>query len=137
MLLASAARGGPGTVGQAVMIRQLLRLTQAVYDAAVAGEQARQARCLAEDTRARLVRVRDAMPKPIDARPPRDPGQTAPMTVERPAARLDPEAQAMLDRIRAGQAKPATAATSPVPNPLEPARARQTTTPATDRGLER
>ena len=134
MLLASAARGGRGTVGQAVMIRQLLRLTQAVYDAAVAGDQARQARCLAEDTRARLVRVRDAMPKPIDARQPRDPGQT--ITAERPA-RLDPEAQAMLDRIRAGQATPATAATSPVPNPLEPDRARQTTTPGTDHGLER
>ena len=134
MLLASAARGGRGTVGQAVMIRQLLRLTQAVYDAAVAGAQARQARCLAEDTRARLVRVRDAMPKPIDVRQPRDPGQT--ITAERPA-RLDPEAQAMLDWIRAGQAKPATAATSPVPNPLEPDRARQTTTPGTDRGLER
>jgi hypothetical protein len=28
MLLASAARGGQGTVAQAVMIRQLLRLTQ-------------------------------------------------------------------------------------------------------------
>jgi len=74
------------------------------------------------------------MPKPIDVRPPRDPGQT--MTLDRPTA-LDPEAQAMLGRVRAGQATPATAATSPVPNPLEPDRARQTTTPGTDRGLER
>ncbi len=31
MLLASAARGGQGTVAQAAMIRQLLRLTQAVH----------------------------------------------------------------------------------------------------------
>ena len=37
LLLASAARGGQGTVAQAAMIRQLLRLTQAVYEAAAAG----------------------------------------------------------------------------------------------------
>ncbi|PCC27058.1 relaxase [Glutamicibacter sp. BW80] len=62
MLLASAAHGGQGAVAQAALIRQLLRLTQAIHDVSVATSQARQAQLLAHDTRVRLVRVRDAMP---------------------------------------------------------------------------
>ncbi|MFT8396689.1 MAG: hypothetical protein ABF648_11645, partial [Propionibacterium sp.] len=116
MLLASAARGGQGAVAQAAMIRQLLRLTQAVYNASVAAGQARQAQLLAEDTRARLVRVRDAMPSPAAA-----PGGVGTATMARPAD-LDPEAQAMLERLRAGQAKPAIDIGSPVPNRIEPTR---------------
>ncbi|MGO2655546.1 MAG: hypothetical protein ACTH93_06915 [Pseudoclavibacter sp.] len=133
MLLASAARGGQGAVAQAAMIRQLLRLTQAVYDASVAAGQARQAQLLAEDTRARLVRVRDAMPSPATATAP---SGTATATMTRPTD-LDPEAQAMLDRLQVGQAKPATEAASPVPNKIEPARRRQHSTPGADRGPER
>ena len=119
MLLASAARGGQGTVAQAAMIRQLLRLTQAVYEAAQAAEQARQARLLAEDVRGRLTRVRDALPA---------------VSAE---ASLDSETQAMLDRLRAGQAQPATAATSPVPNKIEPTKPRQRTGPGAEHGPER
>ncbi|MGP5288288.1 relaxase/mobilization nuclease domain-containing protein [Glutamicibacter arilaitensis] len=133
MLLASAAHGGQGTVAQAAIVRQLLRLTQAVHDACVAGKQARQAKLLAEDTRARLVRVRDAMPQvPTTAKG--NGGATA--TIERPRT-LDPEAQAMLDRLHAGQGKPASAAASPIPNKIEPAKTHQTTKPGTDRGPER
>ena len=128
MLLASAMRGGQGTVAQAAMIRQLLRLTQAVYEASVAAGQARQARLLAEDVRARLTRVRDALPTSAPA------GAVA--TAERTTT-LDPEAQAMLDRLRAGQALPVTEAGSPVPNHIEPARPRETTGPGADRGPER
>ncbi|QAY65002.1 relaxase (plasmid) [Xylanimonas allomyrinae] len=133
MLLASAARGGRGTVAQAVMIRQMLRLTQAVHDAAKASGQERHARLLAEETRARLVHVRDALPAPAPAAAP-----TATATIERPHT-LDPEAQAMLDRLHAGQARPAAAAAaaSPVPNKIEPHRTRQSTTPSRDRGPER
>ncbi|MEF9942943.1 MAG: relaxase/mobilization nuclease domain-containing protein [Burkholderiaceae bacterium] len=133
MLLASAAHGGQGTVAQAAMVRQLLRLTQAVHDASVAGQQARQAKLLAEDTRARLVRVRDAMPQVPTAA---SANGTATATIERPRT-LDPEAQAMLDRLHAGQGKPATAAASPIPNKIEPAKTHQTTKPGTDRGPER
>lgn len=128
MLLASAMRGGQGTVAQAAMIRQLLRLTQAVYEASVAAGQARQAPLIAEDVRARLNRVCDALPAPMTA------GAVA--TAERTTT-LDPEAQAMLDRLRASQARPATEAGSPVPNPIEPARPRETTGPGADRGPER
>jgi hypothetical protein len=54
-----------------------------------------------------------------------------------PTTTLDPEAQAMLDRLRAGQARPATEAGSPVPNPIKPARPRETTRPGADRSAER
>ncbi|WP_087508878.1 hypothetical protein [Cellulomonas iranensis] len=64
MLLASATRGGQVTVAQAAMIRQFLRLTQAVYEAASAGQPARHTQLLTQDTPARLMRVRDALPTP-------------------------------------------------------------------------
>lgn len=135
MLLASAARGGQGTVAQAAMIRQFIRLTHEVYKAAVASEQARQARLLAQDTRARLMRVRDALPTPEGAAVPA--ASTATAVIERASPHLDPEAQAVLDRLRAGQAHEATGATSPVPNAVEPKRVRQATQPGAERGPER
>lgn len=132
MLLAAAARGGRGTVGQAVMIRQLLRLTQSIYEASKAAEQHRQAQLLANETRARLVRVREALPAPATAARPA--GGTA--TLEQPTT-LDPEAQAMLDRLRAGNAHDATAAVDPLPRPIEPRKTRQPNQPGPERGAER
>lgn len=135
MLLASATRGGQGSVGQAVMMRQLLRVTQAVYAAAAAGEQARQAQLLAQDTRSRLVRVREAMPQPAHTGNDVTGTVAATTTIERPA--LDTEVQRMLARIQAGQGKPPTEATSPVPAKVEPTVQRKTTTQGADRGPER
>lgn len=131
MLLASAARGGQETVAQAVMVRQLLRLTQAVYDASVAAGQARQARLLAEDTRARLVRLREALPAPAAV------GAATPAGTPSTSPKLDPEAQAVLDRLRAGQAHDATRAASPLPSKIEPAKRAETIRPGADRGPER
>ena len=131
MLHASAARGGQGTVAQAVMVRQLLRLTQAVYDASVAAGQARQARLLAEDTRARLVRLREALPAPAAV------GAATPAGTPSTSPKLDPEAQAVLDRLRAGQAHDATRAASPLPSKIEPAKRAETIRPGADRGPER
>lgn len=131
MLLASAARGGQGTVAQAVMVRQLLRLTQAVYDASVVAGQARQARLLAEDTRARLVRLREALPAPAAVATATLAGTTS------TSPTLDPEAQAVLDRLRAGQAHDATRAASPLPSTIEPAKRAEPIRPGADRGPER
>ncbi|WP_341359620.1 hypothetical protein V5H98_18195 [Georgenia sp. M64] len=128
MLLASATRGGRGAVAQAAMIRQLLRLTQAVHDASVAAGQVRQARLLAEDTRVRLVRLRDALPQPV--------ASTGTATAQRTRT-LDPQAQAMLDRLSAGNAHDATKAASPLPAKLEPTERRTTTKPGAERGPER
>ena len=125
MLLASAARGGRGTVGQAVVIRQLLRLTQAVYEANVAAGQARHARELAEDTRARLVSVRRALPEPQLAAV-----GASTSTAAAPAPALDPEAAAILTRLRAGQGADLELG-SPVPDPIakpsQPTAPRSTT----------
>lgn len=137
MLLASAARSGQGSVGQAAMIRQVIRLTQGVYDAAVATQQARQAQLLAVDTRARLERVRAALPRPVEAT--RQPVQSgaATATIERPRV-LDLDAGRALQLMEASQARPATEAASPLPSKIEPSRPRQTTTPfRPDRGPER
>lgn len=138
MLLASAARGGQGTVAQAVMLRQLIRLSERVADAAVAARDARQARLISEDVRARLDRVGAALPKPPSARTQLE-GRTATATIERPVEppKLDPAAERARRLMDAGQAKPATAATSPVPNRIEPARRRHTARPGAARGPER
>lgn len=126
MLLASSMRGGQGAVAQAAMIRSLLTLTQAVYAASVAAGQARQARLLAEDTRARLVRVRAALPAPAAAASTSTPALST-ATLER--APLDAEAQAVLDRVRVSQARPATEAASPLPARLRPEAQPKTTGP--------
>lgn len=138
MLLASAARGGQGTVAQAVMLRQLIRLSERVADAAVAARDARQARLISEDVRARLDRVGAALPKPPSERTQPE-GRTATATIERPVEppKLDPAAERARRLMDAGQAKPATAATSPVPNTIEPARRRHAARPGADRGPER
>ncbi len=138
MLLASAARGGQGTVAQAVMLRQLIRLSERVADAAVAARDARQARLISEDVRARLDRVSAALPKPPSERTQLE-GRTATATIERPVEppKLDPAAERARRLMDASQAKPATAATSPVPNTIEPARRRHTARPGAARGPER
>src|SRR5690606_22078305 len=138
MLLASAARGGQGTVAQAVMLRQLIRLSERVADAAVAARDARQARLISEDVRARLDRVGAALPKPPSERTQPE-GRTATVTIERPVEppKLDPAAERARRLMDAGQAKPATAAASPVPNRIEPARRRHAARPGADRGPER
>src|SRR5690606_27206206 len=132
MLLASAARGGQGTVAQAAMIRQLLRLTQPVHGAAVAAQQERHARLLAEGTRAPLGRVREALPILAPSG-----GGTA--TATTPAATttvLDRDAQAVLDRLSAGRTDARTPA-SPLPADLEAARRRHTVQRGAERGPER
>ena len=131
MLMASAAHGGQGTVGQTVMIRQLLRLTQAVYDMNVAAGQARHARELAQETRAQLVAVREALP-PLPAGP-TDPPAVVTVT-DAPAPDLDPQAAAILARLDAGRAAPST---EPVPATVEPARPNKHTRSTADRGPTR
>ena len=144
MLLASAARGGRGAVGQAAMMRQVLRLTQAVYAAALAGAQHRQAQLLAEDTRVRLERVRAGLPRLPDTTQPVIAGSARTATLDRPRVALDADTERALRLMEAGQATSAgEAATSPVPAPLPsspepPRRSGQTTGPGrSGRGQER
>lgn len=76
MLLASVSAGGRGNVMQAVMVRQLLGLAQAIYEASAAAADARQAKLIATDTRTRLLRVYERLPQPVPA-PDSDPTDAA------------------------------------------------------------
>jgi len=154
MLAASASRGGQGPIGQAALISSVLRLTQAVYDHAVVSEQHRQARLLAGETRAQLMRVRAAHSAPQHPAP-RPAGGTAEAgggpatttaTLERPTSYAQPEpaagpevsaeVQEMLERMNAAFPQ-APRPGSPIPSKLADERAKQHTNPAADRGQER
>lgn len=128
LLLASASRGGIGVVAEVALARQMLRLVQALHDAARAAEQLRQAQHLAAVTRSQLVAVRDGLASRAAA------GVPVP-AVAAPAAQLDPEAQAVLDRLRASQAD-GPRPRSPIPASLDERR-RQTAQVRPDRGVER
>lgn len=131
MLLASVSRGGQGTLAQAVMLRQLLRMAQAVKDAADAAKQERLARLMSMDMAARLVRVREALPTPTMEQPAM--AMAGAPVMDPPV--LDPNVQAVLDRLEAGRTSQSP---SPVPNRIEPARRPASTTRTTaERGVER
>ncbi len=132
MLLASGARGGQGHAAQAILLRQLVRLSQAVYDAAKAAGERRQADLILSDVRTRMGRLRREL-APTSA-----PASAADPQGGAAIATLDPETRAMLGRITASQATPA--AGSPVPTPItidESDTTRRPTRPAADRGAER
>ncbi|MFC8681510.1 relaxase/mobilization nuclease domain-containing protein [Microbacterium ureisolvens] len=73
MLLASVARGGRGTVAQVALLRQLMNLSAAVYDAARAAGQARHADAIAVAVRERVANVRQQLetgsPSPATSTP--------------------------------------------------------------------
>lgn len=116
LLLSSLARGGQGTVAQAVLLRQLSNTARAVYDAHQAVGEARRAEEIVRVMRGRLAEVRARLPElPQDAA--RRAAGGAP-TVDREAAEA-------LRISRIGQ-QPlrdddlARGAGSPLPNRLQP-----------------
>ncbi|OJX77816.1 relaxase/mobilization nuclease domain-containing protein [Leifsonia sp. 71-9] len=117
LFLASAVRGGQGTVGEAALVREMLTLTVAVMKVAEAARQDRYARTALADARDRLERVHAALPTP----PARSVGQAAVVeeqgSVATEAPALDAETRAMLDRLNAGRSGTPG---SPVPRELRP-----------------
>lgn len=92
MLLASGARGGQGLAAQVIMIRQLANLAKAVYDAARATGELRQAQAIRDAEREHLRTVHARL-------------EAYAMTAPAPAAvpTVDPELEAMRQRISAGR----------------------------------
>lgn len=140
MVLASAMKGGQGTVAHTAMVMNILRLTQAVYDAQRASGQARLARTLASDTRRQLQAIRDRLP-PLDP-PAQTHGTVAVKTkpgqqVSIEEADLTPEQQNALRLMRLSQAHSATKAVNPVPEKIEPTTPARTTPATKDPGIER
>ncbi len=84
LLLASAARGGRGAVGEAALLRQLANTAQALHDAHVAAGRGAQ-RAGARRRRARAARQRRAASSHPSTRPRRRPGPAS--AARRPARR--------------------------------------------------
>lgn len=115
LLLISAAKGGRGAVAQAVMLRQLANLAKAVYDMHRADQDARRAAQIERAIRTDLAKVSGRLP---------DPG---------PAG--DSKGAEAVRAARAAQATgPQRTPGSPVPNRIEPDRARTPAAAATTRG---
>ena len=133
MLLASATRGGQGATAQLALLRQLMNLAQAVYDAAKAAGEARQAANVEAAVRERVMNVR----RQLEAAPARTtPNATTPAPkVDR--AVVDASVQEALDKMQRAEEQRSKTTGSPVPPKVEPARPRTTTKPAADRGPER
>ena len=117
MLLAAAA-AADDRMAQALVLRQLLNLSKAVYDAAKASGDARRAQAIETAVRQELVQVAASLPTP-----------GAPEGAE--------AAVAAVATARAAQAHPAAGMGSPVPNRLQPDRPRTPiTAPGTGRGVD-
>jgi len=104
LLLMSATTGGKGIAAEAALLRQLVKLSVAVYQAHQARGEAERARELARVIDRELKQVHDRLPKPV--------------TVGASIAPSSPEQ----DALRAATTgRPGTPG-SPVPNRLEPRR---------------
>lgn len=136
MLLASAVRGGQGTAAQAAMLRQLMNLTQAVYDAAKAAQQARHAEAIATDVRTRLVRVRAALPATSTTATAATATKIEPRRIDMSSV-IDEATREALDKMNRAEENRRKGTTSPLPSTIEPTRPRTTTSPRPDRGPER
>lgn len=108
LLLISAAKGGRGAVGQAVMLRQLANLAKAVHDMHRADQDARRAAHIERVIRTELAKVSARLP---------DPGPSG-----------DSRGAQAVRAAQAAQAgAPERTPGSPVPNLIEPQTARPTT----------
>ncbi len=135
MLVASAARGGQGLTAQLAMMRQMMRLTQAVHEVVKQDGQTRYAEHIANDTRFRIEVIRDQLKTAVANTSPAaadEPATTT--TAERDLSHLDPAARRAAEHLRVNQPRPGEQLRSPVPEPLQPPRVHQ---PDADRGVGR
>jgi hypothetical protein len=116
MLLLMATKGGKGTMAEAILFRQLVATTRALYESHTAIADARQAEQIADAMGAKLDSVR--------ARLPEIPTTTKPATerVATSTATLDPAAEAARRVIEAQNGSAVGRPSNPLPNRIEPAR---------------
>lgn len=118
MILLQAAAAGRGTAAEAILFRQLGRLSVALLDAHKAAGDARRAEQMAESLRGKLAAIQERLPEI----PTKDTAQPA-------VPALTPEEEAVR-RAQCGLAAPGTR--SPLPNPITP-RKRSTSDTSRDR----
>ncbi|WP_258071127.1 relaxase/mobilization nuclease domain-containing protein [Pseudoclavibacter sp. RFBG4] len=130
-LVAAAARGGQGIVAQTAMMRQMLRLTGALCDAAEAQGQLKLTQRLESDTRKRI--------ETFGARLQAGAKKAQAETQESPARTFASEkARIAYEHAQIGQAHPpGDAGRSPLPNTLEQPTRTHEPTPQADTGVER
>ncbi|PPF83303.1 relaxase [Pseudoclavibacter sp. RFBJ3] len=135
MLLASAARGGQGKAAELAMLRQLMNLAGAVYDATRAAGELRQAQLMEADVRDRLMRVRQGLaPAPAATA---GTASTSTATISATRASIDETVAEELAKMDRAAEHRKSKTSSPVPDPIEPTKARTTARPVADRGPER
>lgn len=135
MLLASAVRGGQGPAAQAALLRQLMNLSGAIYDAAKASGEKRHADYLRDEVRERLTRVRQGLAPSTSTSTTATATATKPTTQTR--AIVDEAVQEALAKIDSAESARTGKTSSPVPDPIEPTKPRTTTRPGADRVPER
>ena len=124
MLLAVAVRGGKGTASQLLMLRQLSKLAQSVFDAARAAGELRQAQA-----------IRDANSEQLRTVHARLKAYAGSEQAAAPTSTLAPELEAIKSRVEAGRTDPGRMG-SPLPNQL-PEPSRKPSTPNVNHGVER
>lgn len=112
MLLMMATKGGKGTMAEAILLRQLVSTSRALFESHNAIQDARQAQQIADAMGSRLDGLRARLPD-IPAGPARTP---------RTAQANETAAEMAVRLLEAQGGNTPTRRTSPVPNPIEPAR---------------
>jgi hypothetical protein len=116
MLLLMATKGGKGTMAEAILFRQLVATTKALYESHTAIADARQAAQIADAMGARLDSVRARLPEIPST------STGAPERTATPTATLDPAAEAARRVLEAQNGSAAGRPSNPLPNRIEPAR---------------
>jgi hypothetical protein len=114
MLLLMATKGGKGTMAEAILFRQLVATTKALYESHTAIADARQAAQIADAMGAKLDSVRARLPE-IPTKPARERAATL-------TATLDPATEAARRVVEAQNGSAAGRPSNPLPNRIEPAR---------------
>jgi hypothetical protein len=118
LLLASVALRGQGTIAQAIMLRQLMNTTKAIYDGMVARNDSRRAEDLARVVREQLKTVESRLPAV-------------------PSVSVEERAAVEAARFGRGGFGPTNTTGSPVPTKLSTTRPTLPATPAPGRDIER
>lgn len=116
MLLLMATKGGKGTMAEAILFRQLVATTRALYESHTAIKDARQATQIADAVGAKLDSVRARLPEIPKA------SKQAPERAATSTATLDPAAEAARRVIEAQNGAAAGRPSNPLPNRIEPAK---------------
>lgn len=128
LLVSAAMKGGTGTVAEAVLLRQLVQVSQAVFDAATARNEAKHAGEILATERAHLRQIARTLPGvPVEVRaryglatpppaPSVEPAAAAKQAADARAA-LTPEQRAVLASLEATRGAPVV---SPVPPKIMP-----------------